>query len=69
MPVESRGPPTVGESMLGLVQNVFRQPEMPDGDWNPFSSTGMNRGEVCLQANIEDVMSPPHCRTISGSRY
>lgn len=55
--------------MAGLVQTVFRQPKMADGDWGPFSSSAMNRGEVCLQANTEDVMSLPHCRTISGSRY
>lgn len=40
-----------------------------DGRWGLrglFSSAGMNRGQFCLQANIEDVMSLPHCRTISG---
>lgn len=66
---ESRKHSTVGESMAGQVQTVFRWPETADGDWGPFSSSGMNRGEVCLQANTEDVMSLPHCRTISGSHY
>lgn len=33
------------------------QPGMAEGDWDPFSSSGMNRGEACIQAHI---MSLPH---------
>lgn len=39
-----------------------------DGDWDPFSS-GLNRGEACIQANRKDVMRLCPCRTISGSHY
>lgn len=69
MHAESKDQTTVGESMACLVQTTCRQSGMADRDWGPFSFSGMNREEVCLRANTEDVMPLPHCRTISESRY
>lgn len=44
-----------GDAASQLVQPECRQPKAADGNRGPFSTPGMNREEVCRQADADHV--------------